>query len=341
MTLQLTSVMDKGCEVMEDKAHESVLKKETIDSLHIKPDGVYVDCTLGRAGHAKEIIAHLGEQGLLIGFDQDIEAIEAAKLVLPEEKSLLIHANFRQLKAELQNRNISSIDGILFDLGVSSPQLDQGERGFSYQHDATLDMRMDQRQALSAHTIVNQWTYEQLVRIFFTYGEEKFSKQVARKIERTRETMEITTTHELVEIIKESIPAPARRKGGHPAKRIFQALRIAVNDELNSFNDALHQAAEMINIGGRISVITFHSLEDRICKQAFQKWSQEKPVPRGLPIIPEGFVAPFNRISRKPIIPADNEIALNRRARSAKLRVVEKTKTWDKTFSYEEGWRNK
>lgn len=238
-------------------------------------------------------------------------------------------------------REITSVDGFLFDLGVSSPQLDEGERGFSYQHDAKLDMRMDQRQDLTAYDIVNTWDYEQLVRIFFTYGEEKFSKQIARMIERHRESTPITTTHELVELIKEAIPAPARRKGGHPAKRIFQALRIAVNDELNSFNDALHQAAELVSVGGRISVITFHSLEDRICKQAFQKWSSEKPVPRGLPIIPEEFKAPFKRVSRKPVLPKEEEIAMNRRSRSAKLRVVEKIKEWDKSFAYEEGWRNK
>lgn len=325
---------------MANKAHESVLREESIESLHIKPDGIYVDCTLGRAGHAQYIMKQLNNQGLFIGFDQDIEAIDAAKAILPEEHSLLIHANFRQLKAELSKREIYSVDGFLFDLGVSSPQLDQGERGFSYQHDATLDMRMDQRQDLTAYEIVNNWSYEQLVRIFFRYGEEKFSKQIARKIERTRESNHITTTHDLVEIIKSAIPAPARRKGGHPAKRIFQALRIAVNDELNSFNDALHQAAEMVSIGGRISVITFHSLEDRICKQAFQKWSSEKPVPRGLPIIPEDFKAPFQQISRKPILPDESEITENRRARSAKLRVVEKIKEWDTTFVYEEGWRN-
>lgn len=318
---------------MVEQAHESVLKEETIDSLHIKPDGVYVDCTLGRAGHAKAIATLLNDKGMLIGFDQDIEAIKAAKAILPAENTLLIHANFRQLKQALAEQQIMEVDGILFDLGVSSPQFDQGERGFSYQHDATLDMRMDQRQSLTAYEIINTWTYEQLVRIFFAYGEEKFSKQIARTIERTRETRTIETTHELVELIKAAIPAPARRKGGHPAKRVFQALRIAVNDELNSFHDALHQAAELVSIGGRISVITFHSLEDRICKQAFQKWSTEKPTPRGLPIIPEEFVAPFKRISKKPIVPGETELTKNRRSRSAKLRVVEKVKQWDSTFA--------
>lgn len=306
--------------------HESVLKREAIESLQIKENGTYIDCTLGRAGHASEIVSKLNKDGLLIGFDQDIEAIKAAKEELPEDRTLLIHANFRGLQKELEKRQIHNVDGILFDLGVSSPQLDQGDRGFSYRHDAKLDMRMDQRSDLTAYTIVNTWTYEQLIKIFFTYGEEKFSKQIARHIERQREKKAIETTHELVEIIKDAIPAPARRSGGHPAKRVFQAIRIAVNDELESFNDALCQAVEVISIGGRISVITFHSLEDRICKQVFQKWSTEKPVPRGLPIIPEEFKAPFKRITRKPITPTEDEIKHNRRARSAKLRVVEKIK---------------
>ncbi len=317
--------------------HESVLKEEVIQSLEIKAGGTYIDCTLGRAGHASAIVSMLNEGGRLIGFDQDQDAIDAAKQKLPENQSILIHANFKDLQDELAKREIEQIDGILFDLGVSSPQLDQGERGFSYQHNAKLDMRMDQRTPLSAYEIVNSWPYEQLVKIFFTYGEEKFSKQIARNIERYRQNHTIETTYELVDLIKEAIPAPARRTGGHPAKRTFQALRIAVNDELSSFNDALHQAARVLSIGGRISVITFHSLEDRVCKQAFQKWSTEKPVPRGLPVIPNEFKSPFKRITRKPIIPTQEEITRNRRARSAKLRVVEKVKEWDEEFKYEEG----
>src|SRR5690625_1074774 len=199
--------------------HESVLKREAIDSLQIKENGIYIDCTLGRAGHASGIVSKLSKDGLLIGFDQDIDAIKAAKEILPEDRTLLIHANCKFLQNELENRNIHKVDGILFDLGVSSPQLDQGERGFSYRHDAKLDMRMDQRASLTAYDIVNTWTYEQLVKIFFTYGEEKFSKQIARNIERQREKKQIETTHELVEIIKDSIPAPARRSGSHQAKR--------------------------------------------------------------------------------------------------------------------------
>lgn len=319
--------------------HESVLKAEVIDSLAIKPNGIYVDCTLGRAGHTAEIAAQLNETGKIIGFDQDITAIEAGKLKLESYNPILIHANFRNLKSELLRHGITQVDGILFDLGVSSPQLDEGHRGFSYQHDAKLDMRMDQTQELTAYTVVNEWDFHSLVRIFFTYGEEKFSKQIARKIEAKRALKPIETTHELVEIIKEAIPAPARRKGGHPAKRVFQAIRIAVNDELVAFNDALHQAAEVISIGGRISVITFHSLEDRQCKVAFQRWSTDKPTPRGLPIVPEGHEAPFKRITKKAVLPTENEISENRRSRSAKLRVVEKINEWDAFFTYEGGWK--
>lgn len=319
--------------------HESVLKEEVLDSLNIKSDGVYIDCTLGRAGHAEEIAKQLDENGLLIGFDQDIDAINMAKEKLKNYNTILIHANFRQLEVELSKRDIKQVDGILFDLGVSSPQLDEGHRGFSYQHEARLDMRMDQSQSLTAYEIVNQWEYNDLVRIFFAYGEEKFSKRIARNIEATRKLKPIETTFDLVEIIKESIPAPARRKGGHPGKRIFQALRIAVNDELEAFNDALHQAARVTSLEGRVSVITFHSLEDRLCKLAFQKWTKEKPVPRGLPVVPEGFEAPYKRITKKAITPSETEVERNRRSRSSRLRVVEKVNQWDEYFTYEGGWK--
>lgn len=319
--------------------HESVLKNEVIDHLNIKEDGIYVDCTLGRAGHAIAIAERLSDQGLLIGFDQDQEAIQAAEKKLKSYPSILIHANFRHLKDELMKREIREVDGILFDLGVSSPQLDEAERGFSYQQDAKLDMRMDTRQTLSAYDIVNNWSYKDLVYILFTYGEEKFAKQIARNIERRRKVKPIETTFELVEVIKDSIPAPARRKGGHPAKRTFQAIRIAVNDELDSFTDALNQAAEMLAISGRIAVITFHSLEDRICKYAFRKWSTEISTPRGLPVIPEENKAPFRMITKKPIVPSEEEIERNRRARSAKLRVAEKVKKWDERFTYKERWK--
>lgn len=321
--------------------HESVLKDELVNSLHIKADGVYVDCTLGGAGHALQVVSQLNENGRLIGFDQDINALKAAEKRLEkyQDQTVLIHSNFRNLRSELQKRGFNKIDGIYFDLGVSSPQLDEKERGFSYQYDAKLDMRMNQKQTLSAFDVVNDWSYEQLVSILFNYGEERFSKQIARKIESARQQKPIETTYELVELIKEAIPAPARRKGGHPAKRTFQAIRIAVNDELKAFHDALQEAARIVSINGRIAVITFHSLEDRLCKRAFQTWSTRKEVPRGLPIIPEGFEAPFKQITRRPIAPSKDELKRNRRSRSAKLRVIEKIKSWDEDFVYEEGWR--
>ncbi len=323
--------------------HESVLKNELVESLQVKPNGTYVDCTLGGAGHFHLIGKQLDEEGLVIGFDQDQYAIDSAKEMLKSNtftyKHLLIHTNFRYLKEALLANEIKEVDGFIFDLGVSSPQLDDGTRGFSYRYDAKLDMRMNKESKLTAYDIVNNWSYSQLVSIFFTYGEEKFAKQIAREIERVREQKPIETTFELVEIIKEAIPAPARRKGGHPAKRTFQAIRIAVNDELNAFVEALHQAAEFVKVGGRISVITFHSLEDRLCKQAFKKWSTEKPVPRGLPIVPDGFEAPFKLITRKPILPTKEELSENRRSRSAMLRIVEKVKPWNDEFTYEEGWK--
>ncbi|MEN2464668.1 16S rRNA (cytosine(1402)-N(4))-methyltransferase RsmH [Ornithinibacillus sp. JPR2-1] len=320
--------------------HYTVLKEESIKGLNIKSDGIYVDCTLGGGGHSERIASQLNENGLLIAFDQDSDALQAAKERLKQyqDRILFIHNNFRNLEDELRNHNIDHVDGILFDLGVSSPQLDRGERGFGYQHDAKLDMRMNQDQELSAFEIVNHWSYNELVSIFFKYGEEKFSKQIARKIEEYRKTNTIETTFQLVDLIKDAIPAPARRKGGHPAKRIFQAIRIAVNDELQAFHDALHQAARMVDVEGRIAVITFHSLEDRICKQAFKKWSTHKQTPKNLPVIPKEYEAPFKLINRKPIVADDNELEENRRSRSAKLRIVEKVGKWSSDFEYGEGW---
>ncbi|GAB3793535.1 16S rRNA (cytosine(1402)-N(4))-methyltransferase RsmH [Virgibacillus kimchii] len=320
--------------------HYSVLKDETVTGLSVKPDGIYVDCTLGGGGHAEQIASKLNPDGLLIGFDQDIDALTAAKerLTPYHDRILFIHSNFTDLKNQLNENNIDHVDGIIFDLGVSSPQLDRKERGFSYQDNAKLDMRMDQNREITAFEIINSWSYGQLVSIFFKYGEEKFSKQIARKIEQHRKKETIETTHQLVDIIKEAIPAPARRTGGHPAKRIFQALRIAVNDELNIFNDALHQAAEVVSKEGRIAVITFHSLEDRIAKQAFKAWSTEKPTPRNLPVVPKEFAAPFKMITKKPIVPGEKELQENRRSRSAKLRIVEKVNEWNENFTYREGW---
>ena len=305
--------------------HVSVMLNETIDYLNIKEDGVYVDCTLGGAGHALYLLNQLNDKGRLIAIDQDLTAIENAKEVLKEHlhKVTFVHNNFRELTNILNELEIDKVDGIYYDLGVSSPQLDVPERGFSYRNDAKLDMRMDQTQSLSAYEVVNQWSYEALVKIFYRYGEEKFSKQIARRIEAHREQQPIETTLELVDVIKEGIPAKARRKGGHPAKRVFQAIRIAVNDELSAFEDSVEQAIECVKVGGRISVITFHSLEDRLCKQIFQEFEKGPDVPRGLPVIPEAYTPKLKRANRKPITATDDDLNENNRARSAKLRVAE------------------
>ena len=306
--------------------HTTVLLRETVDGLNINPDGIYVDCTLGGAGHSEYLVKQLSPQGRLICFDQDTIAIENAKIRLADylDRVTFVHSNFRYLKDELYKLNIYKVDGILYDLGVSSPQLDTPERGFSYHHDAPLDMRMDQTAELTAFHVVNDWAYEDLVRIFFRYGEEKFSKQVARKIEEARKKEPVETTGQLVELIKDGIPAAARRKGGHPAKRIFQAIRIAVNDELGAAEDSLVDAIELLKIGGRISVITFHSLEDRLCKTLFKEASSLPELPPGLPIIPDTMKPTLKLITRKPILPSDEELAANNRSRSAKLRVAEK-----------------
>lgn len=306
--------------------HTTVLLQEAVEGLAIKPDGVYVDCTLGGAGHSLEIVKRLSPAGRLICFDQDTTAIEAAKEKLKDYLSQItfIHSNFRNLKDELAKIGLSSVDGILYDLGVSSPQLDTPERGFSYNHDAALDMRMNTMAELTAFEVVNEWPYEDLVRIFFRYGEEKFSKGIARKVEEARKTAPIQTTGELAELIKEGIPAAARRTGGHPAKRVFQAIRIAVNDELGAAEDSLSEALTILNSGGRISVITFHSLEDRLCKTIFKEASSLPELPPNLPVIPEGMDPEFKLVTRKPILPSAEEIEVNKRSRSAKLRIIEK-----------------
>ncbi|MFY4773769.1 16S rRNA (cytosine(1402)-N(4))-methyltransferase RsmH [Metabacillus sp. RGM 3146] len=306
--------------------HTTVLLKETVDGLEIKENGTYVDCTLGGAGHSSYLLSKLSSEGKLYAFDQDDTALKNAKEILApfQAQVTLIKSNFQYLKEELNERGVEKVDGILFDLGVSSPQLDTPERGFSYHHDAPLDMRMDLESDLSAYEVVNHWPYEELVKIFFRYGEEKFSKQVARKIEAKRAQSPIKTTGELVEIIKEGIPAAARRTGGHPAKRIFQAIRIAVNNELKVFEKAIEQAIELLNPGGRISVITFHSLEDRICKSAFKKAAELPQLPPNLPVIPKEFEPIIKLVTRKPILPSVEELNANNRARSAKLRIAEK-----------------
>lgn len=311
--------------------HETVLLHETVDGLNIQADGIYVDCTLGGGGHSLKILEQLGENGHLYAFDQDSYAIEQAKITLKEGieagQVTLIEDNFRNLKYALAQLNVHQVDGFLYDLGVSSPQLDDGDRGFSYNYDAKLDMRMNQDQKLTAYDIVNDWSYHDLVRILFQYGEEKFSKQIARNIEKRRAEKAIETTFELVEIIKDSIPAPARRTGGHPAKRTFQAIRIAVNDELSVISESLEQAIELLSITGRISVITFHSLEDRIVKHLFKEYSTVDELPIDLPILPSQLEkAPLKLINRKVILPSEEEVKQNKRSRSAKLRIVEKQK---------------
>ncbi len=314
----------------EDFQHITVLLHETVDGLAVKPNGTYVDCTLGGAGHSEYLLQQLNEKGHLYAFDQDQKAIDNAAVRLKKyvEKGQVtfIKANFRELADQLALLGVNAVDGILYDLGVSSPQLDEAERGFSYHQDAPLDMRMDQNASLSAYHVVNDYSYQQLVKIFFRYGEEKFSKQIARLIERKREAAPIETTSELVELIKEAIPAPARRKGGHPAKRIFQAIRIAVNDELGAIEASLEQAIHLLAPQGRISVITFHSLEDRIVKTIFKEYSSPKDMPPGLPIVPEEFQPILTLVNRKPIVPTKEELEENNRARSAKLRIAEKTK---------------
>lgn len=305
--------------------HISVLLNETIEQLNIREDGIYVDCTLGGGGHSQEILKRL-TTGHLYCFDQDDVAIEAASKRLSQISSnyTIIHSNFKNIKSELEKLGVYKVDGIVFDLGVSSPQFDDGERGFSYNYDAKLDMRMNRQQPLSAYEIVNTYDYSELVKIFFKYSDEKFSKQIARAIERHRAEKPIETTFELVEIIKEAIPAPARRKGGHPAKRTFQALRIAVNDELNVFEKALSDSLDLLNVHGRVAVITFHSLEDKICKYTFNEVTKEPDVPRGMPIIPDYLKPRFKKITKKPIIAGEDELEYNHRSHSAKLRVIER-----------------
>lgn len=308
--------------------HKSVLLQEAVEGLNIDPNGVYVDATFGGGGHTELILSHL-DQGKLIAFDQDFTAIQYGRDLLKEElesgQLTLIHANFSALASWLDHLKVNEIDGIIYDLGVSSPQFDQGERGFSYRYDARLDMRMNQEQELTAYQIVNEWPYDELVRVLYRYGEEHFSKQIARAIERQRATQPIETTFDLVEIIKDAIPAPARRKGGHPAKRTFQALRIAVNDELNVFEQSLEQAIQYMSIGGRISVITFHSLEDRLCKQMFREYAKRNELPKNLPLMPEEVEQPILKlINKKAIRPTDEEMSNNHRSRSARLRIAEK-----------------
>lgn len=306
--------------------HVSILLSECLDALEIKPDGVYIDATLGGAGHSLRIAERLGEGGRLICIDRDDAALANAETRLAPVRSrvTLAKSDFRRLDEVLAEQGLTGADGILFDLGVSSPQLDEAERGFSYMQDAPLDMRMDRQQALTAYDVVNGWSREDIRRILFEYGEERYAPLIAAAIERRRAEKPIETTGELVDIIRGVMPAAALREKQHPAKRSFQAIRIAVNDELGAVREAMTKAIDVLNPGGRLAVITFHSLEDRIVKEAFKTAAQGCTCPRDFPVCVCGKKPRVKIISRKPILPGAGEVQENARARSAKLRVCEK-----------------
>lgn len=302
--------------------HKSVLLNETIENLNVRDNLIYVDATLGYAGHSREVLKRINK-GFLFAFDQDSEAIEYSEKILNNISNSyeIIHSNFVNLKSELEKRGIKKIDGIMFDLGVSSPQLDNEERGFSYHNDARLDMRMNKDDKLSAYEVVNTYSSESLSNIFFHYGEEKYAKSIASKIVEYRKDKPIETTLELVEIIKTGVPDKYKRIG-HPARKVFQAIRIEVNRELDILETSLMDAIDMLNVGGRICVITFHSLEDKICKKVFKSLSEVPEVVKGLPIIPEEYKPSLKLLGR--YTPTKEELENNNRSRSATLRVAEK-----------------
>lgn len=306
--------------------HVSVLLNECIENLNINPDGIYVDCTMGGAGHSKEIVKKLSEKGLFIGFDQDINAINTAKERLSEysDRVKFVHSNFENIKEELEKLGIDGVDGVLADLGVSSHQLDEADRGFSYMQDAPLDMRMDIRKDFSAYDVVNNYSEEELDKIIKEYGEENWSKRIAKFIVEARSEKAIKTTGELVDIIKKAIPKKARIDGPHPAKRTFQAIRIEVNDELGVIKRLIDNTSQVMNKGGRICIITFHSLEDRIVKNEFRYLATDCICPPELPMCQCDKEKEVKVITRKPILPSKEEVEINPRSRSAKLRVAEK-----------------
>lgn len=302
--------------------HVTVLLHEAVDYLDIKPDGIYIDGTLGRGGHSQLILSKL-LTGKLYAFDKDQEAIK--KVNIEDERFEIINADFRDMAYEMSIRNVEKVDGILLDIGVSSPQFDEASRGFSYRFDDRLDMRMDQSQALNAYEVVNTYSEDDLKRIFYEYGEEKYASSVAKNIIKYRKLNPIKTTFELVDIIKASLPNKELRKKGHPAKQVFQALRIEVNDELGALKQAIEQGAQLLNHKGRYAIITFHSLEDRIVKKMFNTLKQGEVLDARIPIMPDQIVeSGFDVITRKPVLASSEELEANKRARSAKLRVLER-----------------
>lgn len=305
--------------------HKSVLLNETIDGLNIKPDGIYVDGTLGGGGHAYEVCRRLGEKGSIVGIDQDAAAIEAASARLKDfgEKVTIVRSNYCDMKSKLHELGIDKVDGIVLDLGVSSYQLDTAERGFSYREDAPLDMRMDTRQKMTARDIVNDYTEVDLYRVIRDYGEDKFAKNIAKHIVQARAVKPVETTAELSEIIRASIPMKFQKKSGHPAKRTFQAIRIELNRELDVLRDSLDDMIDLLNPGGRLCIITFHSLEDRIVKSAFRKNENPCTCPPDFPVCVCGKKTKGSIITKKPILPSEEELEYNSRSKSAKLRIFE------------------
>ena len=306
--------------------HTSVLLKETVDGLNVKPDGIYVDGTLGGGGHSYEVCTRLGEKGSIIGIDQDEAAIGAASVRLKDfgEKVTIVRSNYCDMKSRLHELGIDKVDGIMLDLGVSSYQLDTAERGFSYREDAPLDMRMDRRQKMTARDIVNDYSEMDLYRVIRDYGEDKFARNIARHIVAERGKRSIETTGELTEIIRHAIPMKYQKKSGHPAKRTFQAIRIELNRELDVLRDSLDDMIEILNPGGRLCIITFHSLEDRIVKSAFRKNENPCTCPSDFPVCVCGNVSMGRVITRKPILPSEEEMESNSRSKSAKLRIFER-----------------
>ena len=305
--------------------HKSVLLNETIDGLNIKPDGIYVDGTLGGGGHAYEVCRRLGTKGSIVGIDQDAAAIEAAGARLKDfgEKVTIVRSNYCDMKSRLHELGIDKVDGIVLDLGVSSYQLDTAERGFSYREDAPLDMRMDTRQKMTARDIVNDYTEADLYRVIRDYGEDKFAKNIAKHIVQARAVKPVETTAELSEIIRASIPMKFQKKSGHPAKRTFQAIRIELNRELDVLRDSLDDMIDLLNPGGRLCIITFHSLEDRIVKSAFRKNENPCTCPPDFPVCVCGKKSKGSIITKKPILPSEEELEYNSRSKSAKLRIFE------------------